>query len=85
MPNNKNMELNDEMLTNVAGGWKDYTEPKYELGDTVLIKFAGDDGYIINLEGTVIEMRLTPDGWQYKIRYEFRSTTYEHWYPEIAL
>jgi hypothetical protein len=86
MADNKNMELNDEMMANATGGFgEENTDPKYELGDTVQLKFSNDEGVVTVVDGTVIDRRSTPGGWQYKIQYEVNGTVYEHWYPEIAL
>ena len=85
MADNKNMELNDEMMANATGGTGEVTDPKYEIGDTVQLKFANEEGVVTVVDGTVIDRRSTPGGWQYKIQYEANGNVYEHWYPEIAL
>ena len=85
MADNKNMELNDEMMKQAAGGWGEPEEPKYNVGSKVHLKFGNENGEVTTLVGTVIEMKSTPGGWQYKIQYEANGTTYEHWYPEIAI
>ena len=86
MEERKNMELNDEMMAKAAGGnGTDIPRPKYEVGDTVELKFSNDEGVITIINRTVTERRANPAGWEYKIRYSANGNTYEHWYPEIAI
>lgn len=90
MENNKNMELNDELMATASGGAGDIgggetNGPKYNVGDTVMLKFGNDEGVITTVPGTVLATELTPGGWFYMIRYEANGTVYEHKYPEIAL
>ena len=85
MSDNKNVELNDEMMATVTGGNSDISGPKYEIGDQVNIKFANDEGVVTVVTGHVTDRKSTPGGWKYLIRYEVNGTTYDHWYPEIAL
>ena len=85
MSENKNIELSDEMMATVTGGNSDISGPKYEIGDQVSIKFANDEGVVTVVTGHVTDRKSTPGGWQYLIRYEVNGTTYDHWYPEIAV
>jgi C-terminal processing protease CtpA/Prc len=86
MADNKNMELNDEMMANAAGGnGGEIAGPKYEIGDTVQLKFANDEGVVTTVTGVVDDRRFNPGGWEYLVRYEVNGNVYEHWYPEIAL
>ncbi len=85
MADNKNMELNDEMMAKAAGGFGEPEDPKYGEGSRVHLKFSNDEGVVTTVVGTVIEMKSTPGGWQYKIQYDVNGTNYEHWYPEIAI
>ena len=54
MTENKNIELNDEMMAKATGGnGGEIAGPKYEIGDTVQLKFANDEGVVT----TVTSMR----------------------------
>ncbi|WP_036609088.1 hypothetical protein [Oribacterium sp. P6A1] len=85
MADNKNMELNDEMMAKISGGKSDIAGPKYEIGDSVKLKFANEEGVVTTVTGFVDDRRVTAAGWEYLIVYEVNGTTYEHWYPEIAI
>ena len=86
MADNRNIELNDEMMANAAGGnGGEIPGPKYEIGDTVQLKFANDEGVVTTVTGVVDDRRANPGGWEYLVRYEVNGKVYEHWYPEIAL
>ena len=50
MADNKNMELNDEMMANAAGGFGDMEDPKYKVGDTVKLKGKADGFEVLILE-----------------------------------
>ena len=84
MTENKNIELNDEMMAKATGGWGEPEDPKYEVGGLVSLKFSNENGVVTTIIGTIISRESTPGGWFYIVRYEANGITYEHKYPEIA-
>ena len=80
------MKMNDEMLEQVSGGAAAESEPqRFQVGDSVKLKFGNENGNVTVIIGTVIEAACTPGGWMYKVRYEANGTVYEHRYPDFAL
>ncbi|MBR2675756.1 MAG: hypothetical protein IKE28_02445 [Solobacterium sp.] len=80
------MKIHDEMMEQVSGGSITESEPqKFQVGDPVKLKFANEQGDVTVIIGAVIDVRNTPGGWMYKVRYEANGTVYEHRYPEFAL
>ena len=64
MADNKNMVLNDEAMSNAAGGaGEELPLNKFNEGDRVIVKGFEDH------EGTVIEVKgYGPEGWCYQVR-----------------
>ena len=54
MADNKNMELNDEMMAKAAGGFGEPEDPKYGEGSRGHLKFSNDEGVVTTVVGTVI-------------------------------
>lgn len=79
-----NTVLNDEMMMQAVGGADTLPGPKYEIGDTVYLKFS-NEGAVTTVKGFVNDRRFNIADWEYLVVYEVNGTTYEHWYPEIAL
>ena len=78
--------MSEEMLKKVSGGAAgELADPRFEVGDSVTLKFANEEGIVTSVPGTVTERRSNPAGWEYKIRYAVNGKEYNHWYPEIAL
>ncbi len=77
--------MNDESLAQVSGGAGEIGDPKYNVGDTVALKFANEEGVITTIYGTVISVEASPACWWYRVRYEVNGKVYEHRYPEFGL
>lgn len=77
--------MNDESLAQVSGGDGEIGDPKYNVGDTVALKFANEEGAITTIYGTVISVEASPVCWWYRVRYEVNGKVYEHRYPEFGL
>ncbi len=62
MADNKNMELNDEMMAKASGGTEEGSQPQFSVGDTVANGF----GRI----GTVTEVYpFSPHIWMYAVHW----------------
>lgn len=84
MSENKNMGLNDEMMAKATGGSGVPEESRYDIGCRVHLNSCSEEGVVTTIIGTVIEKKSSLEGWQYKIQ-DINGTTYEQWYPEIAI
>ena len=83
MADNKNMELNDEMMAKATGGnGSEIPGPKYETGARVQLKFSGDDGVSSTVVGVVEDRKYGSDEWEYLIMYVVNGAPFQHWYPE---
>lgn len=67
---NKNMELDDEMMAAAQGGLNvEKTEdPKFSVGDTVSFRAADEEGNQGFKIGRITEVDNNNDGWGYKYR-----------------
>ena len=66
MTDNKNMELNDEMMANAAGGTGETTsEPKFNIGDKVVY---ANDGSVLIIESREFMQGPVIGEWLYVAR-----------------
>lgn len=89
MTDNKNIQLTDDMLSEAVGGTLgDLGEPKYHIGQMVMVHFGREvngQTVITTMEGEIIGVKASPVNWWYTIEIIVDNKTYNVTLPEDAV
>ena len=91
MADERNMELNDEMMGQAVGGIiqrGEIGEPKYQMGQVVSLDFGKEENgesVITTLQGTIVGIKASPACWMYSVEMQANGRLYTITMPEFAL